>query len=209
MAYTKTKKNFSKSSSKSGAVSTASLVMKVNKLVKAYQPELKLLEQFTTDQSVPYTGIVNSLSACAAGDSIVNRDGWQISAKSLTIKAVLRWNAVALANKEASYYIIQDTQQQTDTVPTFSQIFGSSGTLCFLNSDTLGRFKILYKKKIVQDYLRPVIIDHHIKLNTNIRYNGSLNTDLQKNGLYMVVVSDAIDAFPKLTWISRLRYTDN
>ena len=208
MAYTK--KNYKKSSYKSKNVSTASLVTKVNKLVKAYQPELKIHDAGIDSQSVTYDGICQNLTAVPTGDGQTMRDGHQVCVKSVSIKGSVIWNANASAQSYITFYLIQDLQQVTDSAPGYTTVFKSSaGPLSLLNREHLGRFKILAKKRIIQDGNRQSFIDMYSKCNINVRFNGTAALDFQKNGLYLCAASDRLLQTPLLTWQSRITYTDN
>lgn len=208
MAYTK--KNYKKSSYKSKNVSTASLAMKVNKLVKAYKPEHKVHDAGIDSQSITFSGVCQNLSAIPAGDGQTMRDGHQVCVKSLSLKGSIIWNSGAANQSYISLYLIQDLQQQPDSSPLYNDIFkSSSGPLALLNRENFGRFKILAKKIIVQDDLRQNFIDLYVKCNIPVRFNNTGFFDFQKNGLYLCAASDRLLQTPLMTWQSRITYTDN
>jgi len=44
---------------------------------------------------------------------------------------------------------------------------------------------------------------HHVK------YNGSANSDIQRNGIYFAVISDQVSLFPAMESNIRIGYRDN
>jgi hypothetical protein len=207
MPYTKKKSSYTSKATTSKSV--ASLVTKVNTMMKNHRPELKVYD-VTLTTNIPAVGSVNGLTnGIVAGTGQTNRTGHQISVKSNTFKGEIAWNPTASKNGVVSLYIIQDLQQIADGDPVFTDIFNfGAGTLSVLNRETLGRFKILYKKKIVQDGERVSLIDFHLKSNINVRYNG-VQSDIQKNGIFLVLCSNQLSFPPIIHWFSRITYTDN
>lgn len=208
MAY---KKKFKSSSGKYKSSSTASLALKkVNTLIKQYKPEIKVHDAGISAQNITFGGQVQNLSAIAIGDGQTTRDGHQICAKSIQLKAELRWNTGTTGDQTCSVYIIQDTQQVTDSTASFNEIFDSTwGPLCVLNREHFGRFKILSKKRYSCDDYKPIVIDQYVKLNLPIRYNNIGAFDYQKNGIVLVMVSSRLLNPPVMNWHSRMTFIDN
>lgn len=210
MVYTKKNLKSKPSSKASTSTQVASLATKVNNMMKAYQPELKVYDTYMSAQIISAGAHLKNLSLIPIGDGQSNRQGHQVSIKSIGLKSFVYWDASAPASGIVSVFLIQDTQQQSDADPTFADIFSfPQTTLGILNRETIGRYKILYKKKIFQDGQKVVPVETYKSTNINIRYNGVALGDLQKNGLYLVAVSESVVQLPRITYHLRLRYTDN
>ncbi len=207
MAYRKTmtKKSYGK---KKNVI--ANLVSKVNKIQKQYKPELKMLDTALSAQSISYTGHSVCVSNITGGDGANQRDGFQVTAKSVNLKCHVNWNSSASATGYITFYIIQDLQQIPDSVPAFTDVFSSgAGPLGVLNRESIGRFKVLAKKTVTQDGQRTNFVDIYRKLNVSLRYNGMGSVDYHKNGIYFLAASDRLTLLPAITWNCRLTYTDN
>jgi len=98
--------------------------------------------------------------------------------------------------------IVQDMQQVGDTDATIAQIFGGGTPIdTFLNVDSLGRFKILYMSKFISNNMvdsttatMSPVVEWSTECDIPVRYNGTAGTDIQKNGIFFVTLSnDAAD----------------
>ena len=108
--------------------------------------------------------------------------------------------------------ILRDEQQVSDTAPTVSDILDTVSTLAPLNSNTVGRYKILKSAFFHTSNARDTVkeMNWYLPMQHHIRYNGTTNTDVQKGGLYMLLLSDqAVGTAPTIFYNFRLSYHDN
>lgn len=160
------------------------------------------------------TPTVTLLTGIAQGDGDGARTGNSVLMKSLNCR--FSCNAGTAANTFATVIIFMDMQQASDTNPTAADVLeNSTNYASFLNSETVGRYKILQRKilnlnniKSGSAYWQLSVIrpqGHHL------RFNGANATDTQKGHIYALTLSDqaAGAAAPVLSMVSRLTYHDN
>ena len=82
-----------------------------------------------------------------------------------------------------------------------------------LKADTLGRFNILWRRQYTLDSNSAGNNAKQIKLfkrfNFHARYNGTASTDIQKNGLYLCIITSEPSLYPTVSFQSRISYHDN
>ena len=159
---------------------------------------------------VSTTPSVVHLSAIAVGDAEGSRTGNSLLSKYLYIKGSLLMNGSALATKVRLVFI-RDKQQVGDTSPGYTDVYEAANTLAFLNKNTVGRFDVLFDKTYNLDTINNQVVmpDLYLKLNSHIRYNGTASTDIQKGGLYAMIISDQATNTPTCSIFARLMYVDN
>lgn len=161
-------------------------------------------------------GIVIPFTDISQGDNDGNRTG-----NSIFVKRV-QFNFQAFTKSNTSQclrvIIFKDSQQIDDTPPTGNMVLDAAGTRYAaqsgLNSATVGRFTILANRVIQFTPDRPVIsyklgasMRHHV------RYNGSGTIDIQKGGLYVLLITNADPSVSgdqiDVNYWSRISYHDN
>jgi len=164
-----------------------------------------------SNTTVSNTGTVIHCTAIAQGDNIGSRQGNSILLRNVLARITLEQNASATS----SFYrvmLVFDTQQVGDTAPGVSDILNSVSTLSSLNVAQPGRFSVLKNwfletsngqgtAKILEFY------DGNIM--THVKYNGTANTDIQQNGLYLLLLSDQASNTPTVTYNIKIGYHDN
>ena len=131
----------------------------------------------------------------------------------LTKGLVCRFNGVANGSATATLLrmlIIQDNQQIADTDPTIATLL-ESDVMSGLAIGALGRYKVLMDKTVCLDNVskKQFTTTKFIRLNHHIRFNGSASTDIQKGGLYLVLLSDEAANTPTCVYNTRLSFYDN
>lgn len=170
--------------------------------------ELKKVD-VTATTTPTTTGTVIHLTGTAQGDTIGTRNGNSVLLKYISFKGLLSWNASANSSF-LTMYIVKDIQQVGDTTPAVTDFLDTSyGSLGVLNTAYPGRFKILLKKKYVQDAKKPISVDLFIKTDYHLKYNGTAASDIQKNGTYLVLISNEATNTPSIQWMARAAYYDN
>lgn len=156
------------------------------------------------------SGAVTSLASIAQGDTLVQRNGNSILAKYLGIRYTVNMNASA-TNTILRTILVKDLQQVSDTAPTLGDVLQDVTVNSFLDYKFPGRFSVLMDKTIQlsangrNGHMEKI----NIPLNTHIKYNGTASTDIQKNGLYLMFVSNESANVPTISGASRLHYYDN
>lgn len=175
--------------------------------------EKKKYDVEVTATTVSSSGAVYSLSGIAQGDTDQLRNGNSILCQNLYLRGV-----VAQPNNLTGMFrliIFLDKQQVSDTSPSLTDVIDPTFSNYYnapLNNLTVGRFKILKDTKFHTEpgsaitipfkYFIP-LTGHHM------RFNGTASTDIQKGGIYILVVSDKGALFPTIEYVSRLTFTDN
>lgn len=155
------------------------------------------------------TANVISLSAITQDDTFSGRTGNSILSKSLTGKLQFVLNNAATTTV-TRVIIFEDLQQVADTAPVASTLL-ESDYLSSLTLSTLGRYKILMDKSICQDNVsnKLKVLPVNLRFDHHIRYNGSASSDIQKGGIYMMVLSNEATNGSSFTYNLRLGYYDN
>lgn len=213
----KPRKSFKKRSSGSNwvgkAKSAAALAMSAWRGVQ-YLKGLVNAEKHKVDFS-PVSGTINTsptgacVSALATGDDELSRTANSVLTNYLLIKGKVQLHSSANFS-QVRLVVVRDKQQIGDTSPTYTDVYESAGTQAFLNKNTVGRFDILYDRMCDLDSNNPqIIINHYIKLNQHVRFNGTASTDIQKGGIYFFAVSDQGTNLPTVGMSVRLAFYDN
>jgi hypothetical protein len=165
-------------------------------------------------------GYFNSFNLIPLGDGDNGRTGNSILCKGVRFACSIR-NATAspIPWTRVRIMIIMDTQTISDvTSPFITDIVESTGAsvcLSALNSETVGRYNVMYDKLFTMDTVNKpqLVIKKNIKLMKHIRFNGTGATDVQKNNIFYVILCDNVNvAFnnPVLEQVTtRLFYHDN
>lgn len=182
---------------------------KVKKLVKTIKQEFKKLPNTAGVASVTDTGTVTHLSNIASGSGSNARIGDAVTARYLFGRLSLRQHASSSAS-DVRIIIFVDKQQVGDGTPTVTNVLAAAEPDSFLNEATVNRFKILRDWYFNVNDAKSLawLKKFNIKLNFQIRYNGTAATDIQKNGIYILCISDEPSNTPGLVWSIRLVYTD-
>lgn len=155
------------------------------------------------------------LTTLTQGDSVSGRTGNSVLLKSFTANGYIYVNPSQTTNTRVMLAIVRDMQQVEDTSPTIANIFASDVTPnTLLNSSNLGRFKVLWRRQYTLDSNagggnNAKQIKIFKKLNFHCRYNGSAETDIQKSGLYLVMITSEPTLYPTVNFETRLSYHDN
>ncbi len=209
-----------------GSGSLGSQVQNIGKYLNQTAPEIKYSDVSLSQTDIGDPGSVLHISNIAQGDTLGTRTGNSISVKSITVKG--RFNTpVAVTPTGNSYYrlaLVIDRQQVADTAPAFTDIFDNSDpTFVFPNENSLGRFTYMWMSRIFD----PRRLGFSTALTTTtiptqspfweftwtgnlvIRYNGTASTDIQKNGIYFVVMTTDLNDALDITGVGRIGFTDD
>jgi len=193
----------------------------VNKL----KPEKKYVDVSLaiTNNADAGTGGVVHLTQVAQGDTQSTRTG---NAINLTdIKIGFQWDRgttiTAGINAHVRFAVVVDREQVADTVPTAAAIFTSADPINPRpNLANLERFRILYVSPQIDPLMavldtditsppqRSNLMEYSWSGNLKVAYNDTASTDIEKNGVYFVILTansgDTIDT----SGTCRIGYTD-
>lgn len=161
--------------------------------------------------TVTTAGVVVPITLIAQGDGESARTGNSILAKSLLLRLTLVMDKTHDV-QTTRILVIRDTQQVGDTYPTLTELLQApTNVLSPLNDTTKGRFDVLMDRYYMESNTGTQ--GHHcekfFRFNSHVRWNGVANTDIQKNGLYLMLVSDAATGGENYNYYFRLNYHDN
>lgn len=162
-----------------------------------------------TALAISSTGSVANLVGIAQGDGDGMRTGNSMLLRTHLLRIRFTRNAAATTTI-IRYLIVQDTQQVSDTSPTVTDILESADVDSGLKLGTSGRFKVLVSKTVALYADKPIYhYEKYKSLYLHVRYNGSLATDIQKNGIFLLTLSDQAVNTPTMDLMSRIGYHDN
>ena len=148
-------------------------------------------------QSITSTGYTSHLTGVATGDDNNQRTGMSIFARSLFGRLSFVHNSAGNAVQHIRVMIVKDKQQVSDTNPAIGDLLNSIDPWSPLDTDDKGRFQVLYDRFISVTTEKPSInLKVLRKMRQHIRYNGGATTDIQKNGLYLMMVSSTTANHP-------------
>lgn len=232
MPYVRKRVQISRRSKKPVAIrrkGTRAIAKRAERQVKAIKRgfETKYFSNnFTTALSA--AGAVTHMTTIAQGDTALTRDGNKLTLKSCIIKAsfVLSPDAGGATLPDVGlvrFIVFQDTQQVADGIPAVTDVLETASATSLYNKSIEGpkRFKILWDKlftipvygssnvtatnqlggKVLKRWIFPT--------RKQVYYNGPALTDIQRNGLYFLVIkagnSNVIT--PGINW--QVSFTDN
>lgn len=197
-------------------------VRSLQNAVNRMKPEKKYVDvALTLTNVVDANGGVIHLTQIAQGDTQSTRTGNAVNVTDVKIGLNIdRGASLGAANGHVRIAVVVDKEQVADTSPVGSAIFTSADPICPRpNLDNLERFRILYispnldaqMAKLGTETLVPTrsnLVEYQWSGNLKVSYNGAATTDIEKNGIYLVVLSvfnsDAIDT----SGTARIGYTD-
>lgn len=173
-------------------------------------------KDFTISSSIASDSpVVTNVTAIAQGDSISARQGNKISVYALHGRFL--YTGVD-PNSYVRTLIVQDTQQIADTDAVISDVLSSNDITGMMELVTLGRFRI------IRDFMtnlnlqatstgRTSYKNLYIKFKKpiQVRYNSTATTDIQKNGIYVMQISNIASAAgePMQSSQFRVSFTDS
>lgn len=204
---------------------TPSVAKQIRVANKLNQQELKVLDtalsfNFDATGEVPATG---QLSLVVTGDTLANRDGAVIQAKSIQIRGNLQFVPAAAATSATSCYlmVVLDKQANGAAAAATDVMTGTNFATAMPNVPNKYRFKIL--RRLVYPMISAAgattaynnvvaNVDEYIRFNTPIemRYTASAGavTDLASNNIFLLAGTDGnSDDAVSFTGTARLRFT--
>lgn len=156
------------------------------------------------------------LTEVAQGDSNSTRDGKSLKVVKLAIRGSIRIATGSTATRVR--IVVLRKIDNNLTAPTWADYITSNVMTAPRNLNNTHNLKPLYDKVFTLDnnMWREHMFYIYKKLNMRVLFEqgnaGGDETDLEKNGLYFMAISDEIDASgnePTITAVSRIRFIDN
>lgn len=160
--------------------------------------------------TVPFTGVINSISSVPQGDGASSRDGNKIRVKSIYGKFAY---STINANTNMRMLIIQDNSPD-GTPPTFGEVLDDpsppNAITSALNIANTARFKVILDKRFYVTQTagqRPIYnMQFYRKCNIPIAFQGSGADSESNSELFLMQISDAAIDGPLVTSYLRLRF---
>lgn len=193
------------------ALAVATLAAKNYKYIRGLVNSEMLKFDQTGAVNPDNVGVILPFHNMPQGDGDNQRTGNSILAKSLYVKLAVNQSVLA-SNTLYKILILQDNQQVASTTPSVISILDTVSTLAPLNSNTVGRYKVLKSAFFHTSNARDTVkeMSWYIPMQHHIRYNGVNAADVQKGGLYIMFLSDQpIASVPTIFYNFRLSYHDN
>lgn len=191
------------------------------------RPELKFIDTQTTAEATSNTWKVNLINGVATGTDITNRIGRKITLKSLLVRLNV-YNSMATNTTNPQgvmgrIVLIYDTQPNSGTTPTGTDIFTTNTPFGFMNLNNRDRFKVL---KDWQYAIGAWLISgtgllaagspenkmktFYKKINYDEIFSGVGNTqgDIATGAMYLCHVCD-VNLGGFIDWGTRVRFIDN
>lgn len=154
---------------------------------------------------VANTPVITPLNNMAQGDGQSLRTGNSILMKKLHR---IEYNTSSQANTLIREILFYDKQQIADTAPGATDLLETGTPVSLYQKKSIGRFQILEDKIY---YLNSAgntgrVLRNTVHLNKHARYNDGAGSDIQKMGLYKLIVADTA---ANVTGTYRLFYHDN
>lgn len=205
------KRKFIKGSALKLARTALKRVKRVEKKVAG--AELKFTNSGFVTQVVDNVGHVHRLSLITQGVGQAQRIGQKV-----TIKSIEFWGSASIGLAPSGFttlriMLIQDKRQVADGIPAPGTIFQDLSPFSPLDMVTgLNRFRVFYNRFIYLNVIDKTSTTFRLfkRINIPMLFNGVSSADVEKNGLFMVMISDepVVANRPTFNYYYRSRYYD-
>jgi len=188
----------------------------VKKALRRTAPELKYVDVDVTQVNINTPGTVESIFQIAQGDTQGARDGNSVRVKSISLLGA--WH-VGTSPIDDSFYrlaMVQDLQTISDTAPAITDMFSSADPrVSFPSLVHLGRWKYLWVSDLINpDNMVATVGTHKLGVQWEwtgdllVQYNSTAITDIQKNEVVFVILSNDTDNTVDFTGSVRIGFID-
>lgn len=164
----------------------------VKAIRKLINVETQILETSFSTVFAANTAQIFHLTNIPQGDGQGNRMGNSVLMSYIKCNEYM----VATSTTVVRQILFQDMQQVSDTIPSAGDILeNGSDTMAFINKSTIGRFKIISDELFVLESGNSGLSRAnrlHNSFNHHARFNGSAGSDIQKGGVYRLILPDKI-----------------
>lgn len=193
---------------------------RVRRVVRAYA-EKKRINYSLANNEFDWDGLRVILDRIPQGPGEGERIGRIVQPYAVTARLEILSSREEPSQRTSwTIFLVQDLQQVGDAHAAVSEIISDIGTatapMGLINVNNKGRFKILrrWQGTLVQETevgsIKYLHFYQKLRNAKNVRYNGTLNTDIEANGLMLVFVSSG-NPTNNVTYVSgnvRFWYTD-
>jgi Satellite tobacco necrosis virus coat protein. len=151
-------------------------------------------------------GVIGHLNPIAQGDGTSSRTGGNVLMTDLDL--FIYWYGTAVNGGAARLIVFCDKQQVLSTAPSVTTVLENATPYSHHKFINLARFSVLYDRVETLNTSDKIanIQKLKIKLQRQAIFGGSSSADIQRNGLYYLVICDVATAYQIN---SRLYYHDN
>lgn len=186
--------------------------------------ELKYIDLAGAGYAADTTGSVTALNLCAVGDDNVNRDGRQVTIKSLQVRGIVIPVDDTSGPTLARIMFVWDNAANSGAIATIAQILTASASNAFPLVDNANRFTILRDMTFALGKASNTAtqafapspgahtVDAYMKINQVTQYSGTTAVigSIQNGALLMVTIGDqAPAAGAQFNIATRVRFVDN
>ncbi len=187
------------------------LSRKVTMVARQSKPELK------TDYIAAHTitpndsGEIEQLSLVAQGASQSQRTGLDIMAQEIHLRG--SWISI-IASVHCRVIMFVDTRQEIDSKSTVAEVLEEVNTFSAMNTVRGKRYRVLFDS-FFHLFAPSLSVGPQIKifnvkkkLNFRISFNGTLATDVEKNNIWLLTISDQATNTGNFRFSVLFSYTD-
>lgn len=161
--------------------------------------------------SVSSSGTVTLLNGCAQGDTDQTRDGNQMKMTSMSLRGYVTNHPSAANTSVRMMILIKKSNDGAAPVPNL--VLDSLSPNSLYNRDHIHRYKVLSDKRYVLNSAARTNIQFtlNIPMDEKVRYDGTTASvaDIDKSGLYILLISDQSTNTPIFYYNARVNYVDN
>ncbi len=188
-------------------VTARKALTKVNALARRVKAQSAFVDtNLSTTQNT--TPTVTGLALIARGDGASDRDGNRVKGIRLYYTlAAFRNSSASLT--EIRFVIVRDKQQVADLAPSYADVFESNSVFALRNDLTIERYTVLMDKLVLLDATQRSqwVTRGSLSYKQPIIFNGASVGDIQKNGIFFMIVSNEGSNVPSHVSNLRLTYT--
>jgi len=170
--------------------------------------EDKFITTSATATAITDSGTITELFPLVQGDDFGQRNGNKVQARWMEFRAEMRGVG---SSSTLRVIIFRDNQQQADTDPTIAQVLQSVSFLSPINHINRQRFYILRDMSYTLNLSSAnavISVVQYIKLNFEQRYNGAAATDIDKNGIYLLLLGSNVSGDPTHHFNAAMHFSD-
>ncbi len=204
------KRKFKKRSFNKKHLSLAKLALRrVQRLRKQLQPEPKFHDILATTLLPGAAGIMTNLCLIAGGNTVTTRIGNMIRPFFMEFRCTVTKD-VTPTTSPIRMLIVRDNRQVESTIPSLLDILLQAVPMSPYSRVNPKRFTILWNKFFILRTNRiATTINITKKLNFPMQYIGAVNTDITRNGIFLLLQSSNVAGqLPTIVFTFRLRFTD-
>jgi hypothetical protein len=205
-----TKKSYRKSTRKTKTNKLSKQISRQVKQIINQDIERKSVDTIYSTTAISSTGAIYPITLVGSGTSYNQRIGLSIKPTKLEARFQI-FHSLTAPSEQITVRMIHfiDLQQKDGVYPSVNDVLYAPTVYNPINWLNNKRFRLLSDRIIVTNqYKQTVSIKQLYKLSVDTRYSSTGTTDITKNGIYMLLLSDQGLYYPFITGFNRLYYTD-